>query len=112
MTTKLPNNQYAIEPELKKAAMREFYLAVAKTKTANQAANLLRDVLTYEEVEEAGRRFEVARLLDRGKTFRDISSRTKMSTATIARINYWLHHGTGGYRLALGRLSGGRKTKA
>lgn len=100
-----------IEPQLKTGACQELYRVVAGVKNADQAAKLLRDLLTYEEIEEAARRLQVATLLDEGQTFRDIAARTNMSTATITRINYWLHHGTGGYRLALEYLNGGQKAK-
>jgi TrpR-related protein YerC/YecD len=98
-------NTFEIEPKLKSGACQELYSALAKAQTREEIAQLLRDVLTYEEIEEAARRLQVARLLDKKQTFRDISAQTKMSTATIARINWWLHHGTGGYRLALEGLS-------
>lgn len=101
----LPNLNYEIEPQLRDEVCDELYLAIVSVKTASEAANLLRDLLTIEEIEEAARRLEVARRLQQKETFRSIASATKMSSATIARINYWLHHGTGGYRLALKRLS-------
>jgi TrpR-related protein YerC/YecD len=99
---------FDIEPELRSQSCADLYAALAKVRSADEAAMLLRDILTYEEIEEAARRLEVARLLARKQTFREISSRTKMSSATIARIGWWLHHGTGGYRLALERLSKGK----
>lgn len=71
----------------------------------DEIARFLRDVLTFEEIDEAIRRFEAARMLTKKATFRDIAKKTGMSSATIARINYWLEHGTGGYRLALRKLA-------
>ena len=43
----------------------------------------------------------VARLLDDGLHYADISRRTGASTATITRIASWLNHGEGGYRAVL-----------
>lgn len=94
-----------IEPKLRDGAAEQLYQTLASLRTTDEVAKFLRDVLTFEEIDEAARRFEVARMLDNGKTFRDIAQKTKMSTATIARINYWLHHGTGGYQLALRKLA-------
>lgn len=96
-----------IEPQLRNKAAKQLYQALASLKTPDEVAKFLRDVLTFEEIDEAARRFEVARLLSKEATFRDIADKTKMSSATIARINYWLHHGTGGYRLALRELASG-----
>ncbi len=49
-------------------------------------------------------RWAVARLLDAGMHYAQISRQTGASTATITRIASWLHHGEGGYRDALERL--------
>ena len=49
-------------------------------------------------------RWAVARLLDAGLHYAEISQRTGASTATITRIASWLKHGEGGYRAALERL--------
>lgn len=94
-----------IEPQLNTDKAQDFYEALAGLNDNQDIANFLRDVLTYEELEEAIRRYEVAKMLSNGDTFRKISQETKMSSATIARINYWLHHGTGWYRSALQQLN-------
>jgi TrpR-related protein YerC/YecD len=67
-------------------------------------ASFLRDLLTLEEIEEASRRLFVARLLSQGKSIRDIAKKIGVSTTTVVRINYWFHHGMGGYSLALEKL--------
>jgi len=51
-------------------------------------------------------RWAVARQLDAGMHYADISRRTGASTATITRIASWLHHGEGGYRRMLERTNG------
>lgn len=94
-----------IENQLLGAAAKHLYAALAKIKKPQEVAEFLRDLLTFEEIGEAARRLEVAQLLSKNATFREISDKTQMSSATIARVNYWLHHGTGGYRRALSRLS-------
>ena len=35
-----------------------------------------------------------------------IAEEVGTSTATVTRVNQWLHHGTGGYRLVLDRAEG------
>ncbi len=69
-----------------------------------QAERFLRDLCTRRELEEMTSRWAVVRLLAQGLPYRVIRERTGVSTATITRINDWLHHGTGGYRETLGRL--------
>lgn len=85
---------------LTKDAM-EFYRAILKMEDEQEIALFLRDVLTYEELIEAISRFRVVRMLKEGVTFRKIAEETGVSSATIARVNNWLHHGCGGYQLAL-----------
>ena len=69
----------------------------------DEVKRFLRDVLTLEELQEAVRRFDVARRLYEGETFKNIEEETKVSSTTISRVNHWLHHGKRGYKLVLER---------
>ena len=69
-----------------------------------EAERFFRDLLTLGELRDLALRWSVARLLDAGMHYAEISQRTGASTATITRIASWLHHGEGGYRLMLDRL--------
>jgi TrpR-related protein YerC/YecD len=93
-----------LENSLKTPAAKELYKALAAIDRADSMANFLRDLLTIEEIEEASRRFLAAKLLKEGKSVRDIAKEIGVSTTTVVRINYWLHHGMGGYELALDKL--------
>ena len=70
----------------------------------DEAADFLRDLCTLGEIQDLAHRWAVVRLLDDGLHYAEVSQRTGASTATITRIASWLHHGEGGYRLALERL--------
>lgn len=93
-----------IESDLLGKPEKALYKALSDLKTSEQVANFLRDLLTYDEIREAANRLEAARMLSKSVTVREISKKTSMSSATISRINFWLHHGTGGYRLVLKKL--------
>lgn len=80
--------------------------AVVALCTVDEAAAFLRDLCTLRELDEMVQRWTVAQFLARGLSYRDISERTGASTATVTRINQWLQHGTGGYRMMLERMSG------
>ena len=67
------------------------------------AEGFFRDLCTFRELHDLAQRWHVVRLLDAGRPYAAISRETGASTATITRIAQWLHHGTGGYRLALDR---------
>ncbi len=78
--------------------------AVLALDDLDEAAAFFRDLCTRRELAELSHRWAVARLLERGLPYREISELTGASTATITRINQWLQHGAGGYRLILDRL--------
>lgn len=77
-----------------------------------EAERFFRDLCTMGELHDMAQRWAVARMLDEGLHYADISRRTGASTATITRIASWLNHGEGGYRAALDRLSKGRRRGA
>jgi len=78
--------------------------AIVRLRDRDEAASFLRDLCTLGELRDMSQRWAVARLLEQGLHYAEISRRTGASTATITRIASWLHHGEGGYRLMLDRL--------
>jgi TrpR-related protein YerC/YecD len=82
---------------------RRLFEAILRLEEVDEAAAFFRDLCTRRELEEMSHRWTIARLLDEGLPYREIAERTGASTATITRINQWLTHGTGGYRLMLDR---------
>lgn len=80
--------------------------AILRLQSRAEAEAFFRDLCTLGEIRDLGMRWSVARLLDEGLHYAEISSRTGASTATITRIASWLRHGEGGYRLMLDRLAG------
>jgi TrpR-related protein YerC/YecD len=51
-----------------------------------------------------GQRLQVARLVDDGVHYQEISRRTGASTATVTRVAHWLRYGEGGYAAVLKRV--------
>lgn len=93
-----------IEPQLETKAVKELVSALAEINKPEDMVAFLRDLLTFEEIGETSRRFLAAKLLKEGKSIRDVAKEIGVSTTTVVRINFWLHHGMGGYRLALEKL--------
>jgi TrpR-related protein YerC/YecD len=83
--------------------------AIVRLGDRDEAARFLRDLCTLNELRDMAQRWAVARLLDDGLHYAQISRETGASTATITRIASWLNHGEGGYREALQRLAEARK---
>jgi len=69
----------------------------------DETERFFRDLCTLTELRDLSQRWAVARLLDDGLHYAEISQRTGASTATITRIASWLNHGEGGYRSVLAK---------
>ena len=78
--------------------------AILRLRTAAEAEAFFRDLCTLGELHDMAQRWAVVRMLEGGLHYGEISRQTGASTATITRINSWLQHGEGGYRLMLDRL--------
>lgn len=75
--------------------------AMLACKTEDEMANFLRDIGTLSELQSWSERFEVAKQLAQGKTYRDIAKNTGASTTTVTRVAKFLENGEGGYRTIL-----------
>lgn len=85
----------------KTSKLKRLAKALLSLKTEGEMLTFLRDVATIEELESLSSRWDVVLELNKGTSYRDISKKTGVSTATITRISHWLKHGEGGYRSAL-----------
>lgn len=79
--------------------------AILQLRDGAEAGRFFRDLCTLGELRDLAMRWSVARLLDQGLHYAEISSTTGASTATITRIAAWLRHGEGGYRMLLDRMA-------
>lgn len=101
----------ATEDRWMSEATRELASAVATLRGGDEALRFLRDLCTVNELREFAARWEVARLLDAGTSYHEISERTGASSATISRVNQWLRYGRDGYRLVLDRQARSRRRR-
>ena len=81
--------------------LKKLAQAFLSIKNEKAMVNFLRDLCTLEELEGMSSRWEVAALLGEGMSYRDIASKTGVSTTTVTRIAHWLNHGEGGYSAVL-----------
>lgn len=70
----------------------------------SEARRFFRDLMTEDEIRMIVDRWQVARMLHAGRTYRQIAEDTGLSSRTIARISRWLQSGKGGYRHMLAHL--------
>ena len=90
--------------EKEKKNLQQFYKAVLALEDEEECRKFFDDVATIKEVLDLSARLEVARLLDAGTVFSEISKATGASSATISRVNKCLTYGEGGYKTVLERL--------
>ncbi len=86
------------------ALINKLYKAILTLETVEECEAFFEDVCTIQETEAIAQRFEVACLLDEGKSYIDINKSTGASTATICRVSKCLNYGDGGYKTAIDRL--------
>lgn len=63
--------------------------------------DVLRDLSTLSELQAWSERLEIARLIGKGWSYREVAKETGASTATVTRIAHVLENGTGGLRAML-----------
>lgn len=93
-----------LEKDLQTKEVKDLFQAILTLKNKKECACFLRDLLTIEEIKEFSRRWQVAKMLAKKLSFSKIEKKTGMSSATISRINYWFHHGMGGYKELLKKV--------
>ena len=80
------------------------FKAIISINSVKEAEKFFRDLCTIEELKEMSERWEIARLINKGVSYRKISEKLGVSTTTVSRVALWLNNGEGGYRLLLDRF--------
>lgn len=83
--------------------MEDLFEAILSLEDRDEVERFVRDLCTLSELEAMAHRWQVAKLLDQGLPYQEISKQTGASTTTVTRVAHWLRHGEGGYRTALDR---------
>ena len=87
------------------ALLIDFFVAVARLESKNEAELFLSDLLTGKEMTILARRLRIALLLSAGFSYRDIVSIVRAGKHTIATVQHWLDSEGAGYRLVLERIA-------
>ena len=89
---------------VRRKEFRELSEAILNLETPDECARFFRDLCTLPELKAMTERFQVAKRVSTGQTYREIAKKTGASTTTVTRVAYWVHHGMGGYKLVLERM--------
>jgi TrpR-related protein YerC/YecD len=87
--------------------IRDLLETILALRSLDEAERFFRDLCTLSELEAMAHRWQVAKLVDSGLPYHEVSRATGASTTTVTRVAHWLRHGEGGYRLALDRARTG-----
>ncbi len=93
-----------LNDEEKRELFTQLCYVLVGTSNLKEAAELLRDLLTEQEVEMISKRLEIADLLIDGLKYHEIRKILKTSDPTISRVNEWLKTAGEGFRMAKERL--------
>jgi TrpR-related protein YerC/YecD len=89
---------------MQEKSLKDLYQVILKLESEQECAEFFRDLCTVSELKAMSERWQVAKKVNKGTSYRQISEETGASTATITRVAHWLHHGMGGYQLMLKKL--------
>ncbi len=94
----------AYKSKFAKADIDELFDGILTLKDREDCYRFFEDICTINEIHAIAQRLQVAKLLTEKKTYSEIETMTKASTATISRINKCLMYGADGYKLVLNNL--------
>ncbi|MDD6919684.1 MAG: YerC/YecD family TrpR-related protein [Eubacteriales bacterium] len=94
----------AYKSRLESKNMDLLFDAILKLENLEDCYRFFEDICTINELTALSQRWEVARLLEEGKTYNEIEKITKASTATISRVNKSLNYGADGYKNIIEKL--------
>lgn len=77
---------------------------ILQLQSKEECLAFLDDICTIKELQDLAQRFSVAKMLDRGMSYSDISRATGASTATISRVSRAFTYGAGGYRAVIAHM--------
>ncbi|MEE3362721.1 MAG: YerC/YecD family TrpR-related protein [Anaerovoracaceae bacterium] len=94
----------AYTSKLKSRENDELFRAILSLENEEECYRFFEDLCTINEIHAMSQRLQVAMMLDDNETYSEIKSKSKISTATISRINRCLLYGADGYRTVIAKL--------
>ena len=91
--------------KIQKPEIDRLLKTILKFETFEECSNFFEDICTIKEIQDMSQRLEVARMLNKNKSYAEISKETGASTATISRVNKCLIYGSNGYKRALEKMT-------
>lgn len=83
---------------------KELYEAILQLENEEECEKFFSDLCTITELDAMLQRIKAAKLLLEDKTFQEVTSATKISSATLARVSKCIKYGDGGYKQIIDKL--------
>lgn len=83
---------------------RQFWYAISRLKSPNEAELFFRDLLSHTERKMLTKRLQIARMLLEKESYAKIAKKLHVTDITIAKVNNWLNTFGDGYRLVIEKL--------
>ena len=81
------------------------FQTILNLKSIEECYAYFEDICTVKEILDMSQRLDTAILLSQGMSYQKITGQVDVSSATIGRVSKCLNYGTGGYKMAIERLS-------
>ena len=91
--------------KLRDDLLDRLFEAILLLNDTDECYRFFEDICTVAELKALAQRLEVAKMIQKNRTYGEISNRTGASTATISRVKRALNYGADGYKLVFERLS-------
>lgn len=85
--------------------------AMLHLETLEEYEKFLFDILTNQEIAMLSQRLHIAILLSEGNTYKKISDKTGVSSATIERVKQSFSYGEDGYKILIDRMKNTNHSK-
>ena len=86
------------------------FQSILNLQTPEECYAYFEDICTIKEILDMSQRLDTAILLSQGLSYQKITKEVAVSSATIGRVSKCLNYGSGGYQMAINRLSGSEET--
>ena len=90
--------------DLRSKETDQLFKAMMKFESIDEYYAFFEDLCTVKEIKDMSQRFNVAILLNEGKSYVEVSKEGNASNATISRIKKCLDFGAGGYKNAISKI--------
>ncbi len=94
-------NEKRITYQTQERLMDMLARVLAGLKTQKAMRDFMKDLLNRQERAMLARRLLIAEMLIEGATYSAICAKLRCGSATVARVERWLHFGRGGYERAI-----------